>query len=70
MKRSDINFFTVFGLALIWALFSLVTGFDVPFWAAFWWVLLIPGAVVLVLFKNTKLGKWYTSDFNFKKRIK
>ena len=66
MKRSDINFWSVMLITLISIIISLVLIGDILSILMYWWVLLMPGAIILTLFQDTKLFKWYTAEVNFK----
>lgn len=59
MKRSDIWFFGVIIIMLLYVILSLVIGFVIPYLIAhFWWLVLFPYVVIKSLFRNSRLFKW------------
>lgn len=58
MRRSDIYFFGIIFLAIVYIFTCLIFQIEMSWFSTYWWVLLIPGAIVKTVFNNTKVGVW------------
>lgn len=56
MTRSDVYFFSVIliGMSLV-----VVSVFNYQIWFDFWWLLLLPVAIIKLYFYDSKLWKWF-----------
>lgn len=60
MSRSDILFFATLGIMMTIIIFIVALELEVPTWFNFWWVILVPPAIVFALFPKSKVSRWLT----------
>lgn len=62
MRYTDIYFFVSIILAIVFIIFLLITGIEMTYIAQMWWIILLPGFILKVFFKNNKVTKWLERD--------
>jgi len=61
MTRSDIIFFAIILIVLFVSIISWLFHFYQS-WFVFWWVLLLPGAIIKNWWPKSKIGVWLNEE--------
>lgn len=62
MRITDILFFGLLFICMTIVFISLITGFNIPNWFQFWWVLLLPIVILKVFFPKNKITQWIEKE--------
>jgi len=62
MRITDILFFGLLFICYTIVCISLITGFDIPNWFQFWWVLLLPIVILKIFFPKHKTTQWIEKE--------
>jgi hypothetical protein len=62
MRITDILFFGLLFICITTVFASLLSGFNIPSWFQFWWVLLLPVVIFKIFFPKNKITQWFEKE--------
>jgi hypothetical protein len=62
MRITDILFFGLLFICITTVFVSLLSGFNIPSWFQFWWVLLLPVVILKVFLPKNKITQWFEKE--------